>query len=369
MKTPFLFLLGCFLSIIACDTTPNTPHKPTSVNINIDKLPLVANVSNLRIRSQPGLEGSIVSQVLLNDTLYYLENISNFTTKITLRGKEYNEPWLKVRLKNGDEGWVYAGSVDFEKNEQGILLAEQLLNKRLYSFFGKNLGQDIERLEKEFQTAELSSEMAAVYTKYATVKDSINSYFENYFEKYDYDKPMPNLYWIGDAIDGLVASRVAEGTSYYLFYNYKNWDSKAASTIGTEDDQFFDLCYSIYATDSIEYFFKNWTLQVSDYESSSLLGEGKHLAILNKMETLSEETKKLFNKPIDNFKTELLNDIYYGQSYWRSKEDILREFDTILAKDFTVLTTEEKLSLQDRRVAFLTPDQNDIAVNVRDGGE
>ena len=72
-------------------------------------------VDNLRLRSEPDTNSDIVKELKEGESLLFLGEKSDFTKKVNLRGKLYDEPWLKVETNEGKEGWVYGGAVRFYK--------------------------------------------------------------------------------------------------------------------------------------------------------------------------------------------------------------------------------------------------------------
>ncbi len=72
-------------------------------------------VEKLRMRAQPDTKSDIIAELKEGEAVFFLDEKSNFTQKITLRGKQYDEPWLKVKTSNNQEGWVYGGGVKFYK--------------------------------------------------------------------------------------------------------------------------------------------------------------------------------------------------------------------------------------------------------------
>lgn len=65
----------------------------------------------LKVRTEPYLTSSVVVTLPLNTQLDYKNEISAFKQRITLDGKDYDEPWLKVQTTDGKIGWVYGGGV------------------------------------------------------------------------------------------------------------------------------------------------------------------------------------------------------------------------------------------------------------------
>lgn len=86
--------------------TKDTPNEHTII---------YAWVERLRLRDQPNTRGEIVGELKEGQQLHYLDEKTDFTEKVSLRGQIYDEPWLKVKTMEGLEGWVYGGGVKFYK--------------------------------------------------------------------------------------------------------------------------------------------------------------------------------------------------------------------------------------------------------------
>ncbi len=72
-------------------------------------------VDKLRLRTVADTKSDIITELREGEALVYLEERSDFTEKISLRGTLFDEPWLKVKTKDDKEGWVYGGGVKFYK--------------------------------------------------------------------------------------------------------------------------------------------------------------------------------------------------------------------------------------------------------------
>lgn len=72
-------------------------------------------VDNLRLRSEPNTKSQVVATLKEGEALRFLDERSDFSEKITLRGTQFDEPWLKVATKSNQEGWVYGGGIKFYK--------------------------------------------------------------------------------------------------------------------------------------------------------------------------------------------------------------------------------------------------------------
>ena len=78
-------------------------------------------VDKLRLRAQPDTKSKVVAELKEGSLLDYLFEKTDFTQKITLRGKAYDEPWYKIRTAEGIEGWVYGGGVLKDKPKMDAL--------------------------------------------------------------------------------------------------------------------------------------------------------------------------------------------------------------------------------------------------------
>lgn len=96
-----LFVAGCQKG--AGDKIPVSElAKYPALNVWIDQL---------SFRKAPGLDSEKIDMIPLGDTVYYLGESSDMTTKVTIRCTEWNTNWLKVARSDGSVGWVYAGGV------------------------------------------------------------------------------------------------------------------------------------------------------------------------------------------------------------------------------------------------------------------
>ena len=76
---------------------------------------LYAWVDKLRLRERPETKSKVLAELKEGEELYYLNEKTDFTERINLRGQVFDEPWLKVRTANQKEGWIYGGGVKFYK--------------------------------------------------------------------------------------------------------------------------------------------------------------------------------------------------------------------------------------------------------------
>jgi hypothetical protein len=97
-------------------TASDTPTTSPSENIDptIGAEIRYAWVDKLNIRKAPNAASAVVAQVREGDALTFNGEQTETTEKINLRGKTFDEPWIKVTTTDGKTGWVYGGAVEFK---------------------------------------------------------------------------------------------------------------------------------------------------------------------------------------------------------------------------------------------------------------
>ena len=371
-----LFLLF-FLSLIcfACGNDPQTDETtaPTTTVISPPAKPattkLTANIDHLRLRAEAGTSGETVTMLQKGDVMYDLGEVSDFTTKVELRGVKYDEPWLKVKTADGQTGWVYAGGVYFDPTEASDLI-DQILRKRLASFYGEATAKEIADYQNAYARARSDREFAAALRKADKVITEINKASENStlgVHILDSDKK-PDIRWLRQSFPGYRLGSAAEGTILYLYRDFKQMQDKAGQTKGKADDDYLNLEMLVHAADSIEYFYPSYFMQTWDYGGFSLLGEGKHLAILEKANETMAKHPGIFDTEINKIKDDLVHDMTAApEGYWYEKSRILSEFDKIMKAELGILTKKDKIALSAQRNRLENPAANNIKVGMRSG--
>lgn len=122
----FIFILSFLTLSSACKDT-NSPGSEETGDLTTDSLmqknnntknePITVEiytwVNKLRMRSKPDTKSDIIAELVEGEALTYLDEKTDFTQKISMRGSIQDEPWLKVKTKTGKIGWVYGGGVKF----------------------------------------------------------------------------------------------------------------------------------------------------------------------------------------------------------------------------------------------------------------
>lgn len=207
MKTISLSQLGVFIFIalffVACqsndevkedNTNPTSVEESAEDNQELVAIPFEANdlvytwVDQLNIRDQPNLKGKTVASVQSRQALEFTGEKSENNDIVVLRGKAYDEPWLKVITEDKTEGWVFGGAVKHEGEKKGNNVISDL--KFDFPYFGKfdlsdwkkvdtddESGGDAEISTMTFEKDNLIIEFSASemgdygYARYYTLKD------------------------------------------------------------------------------------------------------------------------------------------------------------------------------------------------------
>ena len=355
---PFLFLL------LACTEEepekqappPSPPKLEDTFTISLDRL---------RLRDQPGVNGKVITELPKGTLVKDLGEVSNFTTPIKLRGTQFDEPWWKVQLEDGTKGWIYGSPLVIASADEEFK-KQFLATKRMQALCGKSLSQRIQAYQLAFSTVKTVRDFATLFREGIQIRDSLGLFIDQRLEQHQTEQ-LPDLFWLKEVLPGFVPQLVAEGTSYYLFADFKVFQALAVQTASPADDAFIQLELMAHPEDSIEYFFPVWLIQTWDYGGHSLLGRGHHQALFQQMETLLQQDS-LFQEEVLQMKQQLLQDIAVaGSGYWENQEKIIAELDTILQQDFTIFTKTDVVMLQARRQQFEDPGANDIILNQKAG--
>lgn len=326
---------------------------------------LTTNLEEVKLRAAPGETANVLKTLAKGAVLYDLGEVSDFTTPVQLRGIQFDEPWLKVRAEDGTIGWVYGGVLNFEMRDADKV-ANLLMEKRLQTLFGKQIADRIKTYRIDFQNVKSENELARAYRNGTKLRDTLVRLMGDRILVSDPNK-LPDLFWLKEAMPGFTPQLVAEGTAYYLFWDYKVLINKANVTPETSDNDFVQLAITLFPEDSVEYFYPAWFLQTWDYGGSSLLGRGTHLAILKKMDEALQKSAE-FTPEITEWKQLLINDITnLDVNYWETLEKITTELSGILASNFKILTDADKIALETRLEQFAAPTEHNIQVNQQAG--
>ena len=89
-----------------------------------DNMPgkLYITINNLKLRRGPHLDSTVLAALPLHETVFFLDEVTEFTQQISLGYEIADEPWVKVRTKKGLDGWVYGAGVHYyKKKREGVM--------------------------------------------------------------------------------------------------------------------------------------------------------------------------------------------------------------------------------------------------------
>lgn len=361
MKKYWIFFLIAVIGMPSCK--PDQTNGSKDGNLNPEAPKYVLAMDNLRLRNAPTQEGSILATLAKGSMVSDLGEVSKKLEVIQIDSLAYCEPWIKVKSADGKEGWIYAAGIDFS----GAM--DSLWDKRLTALVGRELRDAVVSFQKKITTAQFDAGLEDLYLEGQSLRDKINLILEK--ASFDLSGPygLPDLFWLKEVIPGFVPQVVAEGTSYYLFTDYKQFLELSRQTPEKYDDEFMDICTHIYPVDSIEYFFPAWSIQTWDYGGNSLLGRDIHHDILGRLDHFRKSCD-FFQQEVLGFKQMILDDITNADvTYWESQENILKEINSILKENYPLLNDSDRIALKVRKGQFIEPGRFNIVLNLRSGEE
>lgn len=96
--------------------TPVQRRRPIPGRPQIEQVtPLYVTLENLNMRTEPRVGAKILDRLSLYEEVVFLNEVTDSTEEINLGKIVANEPWVKVRNKKGQEGWVYGAGVHYYK--------------------------------------------------------------------------------------------------------------------------------------------------------------------------------------------------------------------------------------------------------------
>jgi hypothetical protein len=359
-----LLLLVAF-QLFACKGSSSENAEATNFSEKPVGLSLQTAVKDLRLRDVPGEKGQITAVLPIGTDLEDLGEVSDFTTRVNLRGITYDEPWIKVKTPKGQIGWVYGGGLNFNP-ESSAKTASVLLEKRTLALFGKALTASIQRHRRNFNAIRSVADFSRCLQEGLGLRDTLVAQLQQRIQP-GAPGAGPDFFWLGTVFPGFQVQLAAEGTAWYLFCDYRQWLQPAKRTSGIQDDLFMDLQLAAFPEDSIEYFFPAWQIQTWDYGGSSLLGKSVHFDILQKLDA-QFNPENPFGPLLLRMKQQVVEDITNAEtSFWNPASDAMKELDRILEADFKILDKADRIALSTRREQLNAPQQHGISTNLRAG--
>lgn len=100
---------------------PKEAPPPPSAGPGERRTILYVTIDGMNMRSGPGLNYRIVERLKLYDEVEFLGEVTDSTQEINLGQITTDEPWVKVRTRKGNTGWLYgAGASYYKKKLEGV---------------------------------------------------------------------------------------------------------------------------------------------------------------------------------------------------------------------------------------------------------
>jgi len=77
--------------------------------------PLYSTINGLNVRSGPSLKNGVLARLPLYEEVTFTGEVTDSLYSIDLGEITPTAPWVKIRMKNGKEGWVYGAGVSYYK--------------------------------------------------------------------------------------------------------------------------------------------------------------------------------------------------------------------------------------------------------------
>jgi hypothetical protein len=77
--------------------------------------PLFSTINGLNVRSGPSLKNGVLARLPLYEEVFFTGEVTDSLYTIDLGEIEPTAPWVKIRMADGKEGWVYGAGVSYYK--------------------------------------------------------------------------------------------------------------------------------------------------------------------------------------------------------------------------------------------------------------
>jgi hypothetical protein len=119
---------------VVADTsqTETTVAGPAEEDVKADKsqpslirekyTPLYVTIDGLKLRAEPDLNSEVITLLGLFEEVEFMNEVTDSTLQISLGYEMADEPWVKVKHRKGQVGWVYGAGVSYyKKKREGVL--------------------------------------------------------------------------------------------------------------------------------------------------------------------------------------------------------------------------------------------------------
>lgn len=344
-----ILLYFCLILTLGCS---NSNFKPD----------LIVTRAQAALLENPGTDGKELCALPEGETLRQLDGVSNFFTPLELEGAYLEAPWIRVQIRDGRRGWVYAPyTTPRNGDRQAWLLRQQLQSVLGADFMARYLPW-----RTAFENLSRARKTAPWYRETLQVRAALEAAKRNRPEQHEADY-RPGLDWLPGLFPGLAfewpqAEYLPISRIDYGFFGRLASEKKDAQAI-----RYFAFCISIFPKDSIESAFPIWKMPLSERRRCSSLGAGAHLQALQTIDRLLPQTPD-FRAELLQWKDLIIEDIVGKEAvFWYAAEPIRQELDQICTEALECLQEQDRIALQERRRHFEAPEANGLKTDLRSG--
>ncbi|MEM9930969.1 MAG: SH3 domain-containing protein [Bacteroidota bacterium] len=80
--------------------------------------PVYSTINGLNVRSGPSMKNGVITRLSLYQEVIFTGEVTDSLYSIDLGEITPTAPWVKIRLEDGKEGWVYGALVSYYKFQQ-----------------------------------------------------------------------------------------------------------------------------------------------------------------------------------------------------------------------------------------------------------
>ncbi|MCC7466970.1 MAG: hypothetical protein IT261_11910 [Saprospiraceae bacterium] len=292
------------------------------------------------------------------DRLQDLDETASSESVFFIREETFQSPWIKIKMPEGQSGWVLAWSVKPLEPD-----STWLLRKRMDTYWGKGLRMERDRWLDDFRSMKSQEDWFSALRTAVYLRDTMMQLLHH---KPDTEDRL-SFRWMTKLLPGFILQESSSSGKPYLFADYRIWLGKAIQCSGGQDDALARCYCSLFPEDSIESRFPIWVFQLGEEEYASQLGLGRHDLVLRNLDVLLQEAP-LAKKEIMALKNLILEDILdHSRSYWQSADKIQKELQGIISHLPACLSPDETEAIRIRIKMFQQPELHGIKLNLRSG--
>jgi hypothetical protein len=256
----------------------------------------------------------------------------------------------------------YSAKPDFSKKEMTILK----------KYFSDRLLSEISAYKKYFKVCEKEWQLRNVYRHTIALagkmREELSIAQQTIYDHTDELELEEHPHMILDGIyedfekiknfcPGISYTCVAECTEPWFTYNNKDLLTKAKETVGSADDEYFQLYIDFYSDEADESTtFGIIMTQTWDYGGYSNLGDGLHLKILTSIQE-QKERSDLFALHLDQIAGTVYDDILSWEAFKHPIEKTVKEIEDIVQK---ISLEPEMKKLLEKRIKHLRKEGEEL---------